>query len=143
MQEKLELIRELLHNHDYQLYFEGKHTEKLQVIMQTVDYIMGLHKERKEDFLKLANELSKAYSLCATTKEAELNNVEIGFYKTVRAGILKLSISGGGSKGLDKLDAELNQLISRSLKSDEVIDIMSEIGLAKPDISILLSLIHI
>lgn len=35
------------------------------------------------------------------------------------------------------MDYELNQLISKSLKSDEVIDIMSEFGMDKPDISIL------
>ena len=40
-------------------------------------------------------------------------------------------------KTTDQLDHELNQLISKSLKSDEVIDIMSEIGMDKPDISIL------
>jgi type I restriction enzyme R subunit len=137
MLEKLELIQELLHGHDYALYFTGKQTEKLQTIMATVDYIMGLSIKRKEDFIKLTTELTKAYSLCATTDEASKHNIEIGFYKTVRAGIIKLTTDQGGKKTRDQLDKELNQLISKSLRSDKVIDIMSEIGLAKPDISIL------
>ncbi|MDD2259432.1 MAG: type I restriction endonuclease subunit R [Acholeplasmataceae bacterium] len=138
MMEKLELVREVLHGFDYSLYFTGKHTEKLQTIMATIDYIVGLSVKRKDDYIKLTSELTKAYSLCATTEEAELYNVEIGFFKTVRAGIIKLqSEDNPGKKTADQLDKELNQLISSSLKSDEVIDIMSEIGLAKPDISIL------
>lgn len=137
MQEKIELVREILYKHDYDLYFTGKHSEKLQTIMNTIDFIMGLPVKRKDDFIKLVSELSKAYSLCATTEEAEKHNVEIGFFKTVRAGIIKLSVDGDKKKSVDQLDAELNQLISRSLKSDEVIDIMSEVGLDKPDISVL------
>ena len=138
MMEKLELVREVLHGFDYSLYFSGKHTEKLQTIMGTIDYIVGLSVRRKDDYIKLTSELTKAYSLCATTEEAEQYNIEIGFFKTVRAGIIKLqSEDNPGKKTQDQLDRELNQLISKSLKSDQVIDIMSEIGLAKPDISIL------
>jgi type I restriction enzyme R subunit len=138
MIEKLELVREVLHGFDYSLYFPGKHTEKLQTIMSTIDYIVGLSIKRKEDYIKLTSELTKAYSLCSTTEEAELYNVEIGFFKTVRAGIIKLQNEDNpGKKSADQLDKELNQLIASSLKSDEVIDIMSEIGLTKPDISIL------
>lgn len=138
MLEKLELVREIAFGYDYSKYFTGRQTEKLQVIMQTMDYIMGLSVRRKDDFIKIASELSKAYSLCATTKEAEKHNVEIGFFKTVRAGIIKLSVEPGSKKKtIDQLDAELNQLIAKSLKSDRVIDIMSELGLEKPDISIL------
>lgn len=73
----------------------------------------------------------------STTEEAEKYNVKIGFFKTVRAGIIKLSIDDSKKKTIDQLDAELNQLISESLESNEVIDIMAEIGLNKPDISIL------
>ena len=137
MLEKLDLIRELLHNHDYARYFTGKNTDKLQAIVETIDYIVGLREERKNDYIGLVSELSKAYSLCSTTEEAEKHNIEIGFYKSVRAGIIKLATDGSKKKSIDQLDAELNQLISKSLKSDEVIDIMAEIGFNKPDISIL------
>jgi hypothetical protein len=57
--------------------------------METIDFVLGLSKEIKDSFLKVTSELSKAYGLCATTFEAEKHNVEISFYKTVRAGVLK------------------------------------------------------
>jgi type I restriction enzyme R subunit len=137
MMEKLDVIQAMLKGHSYQLYFTGKNSEKLKVIMETIDFVIGLREERKNEFIKVVSELSKAYSLCSTTLEAEKYNVEIGFYKTVRAGIIKLSIDDEKRKTIDQLDAELNQLISKSLQSDEVIDIMSELGMSKPDISIL------
>lgn len=105
--------------------------------METIDYLISLRKERKDDYIKLVSELSKAYSLCSTTEEAKKHNVEIGFYKTVCAGLIKLSINESGKKIIDQLDAELNQLISKSLNSDEVIDVLGMSGLDKPDISIL------
>ena len=137
MLEKLDIVRDILHQHDYSKYFGDRYSEKLQVIMETIDYVIGLREERKNEFLKFVSELSKAYSLCSTTEEAEKHNVEIGFFKSVRAGIIKLSTETTKKKSVDQLDRELNQLISKSLKSDKVIDIMAEIGLSKPDISIL------
>ncbi|MBU0996913.1 MAG: type I restriction endonuclease subunit R [Firmicutes bacterium] len=137
MLEKLDVVRDILHQHDYSRYFGDRFSEKLQVIMETIDYVIGLREERKNDYLKFVSELSKAYSLCSTTEEAEKHNVEIGFFKSVRAGIIKLSTDSSKKKSIDQLDTELNQLISKSLKSDKVIDIMTEIGLARPDISIL------
>ena len=137
MLEKLDIVRDILHQHDYSKYFGDRYSEKLQVIMETIDFVIGLREERKNDFLKFVSELSKAYSLCSTTEEAEKHNVEIGFFKSVRAGIIKLSTDTSKKKSADQLDSELNQLISKSLKSDKVIDIMAEIGLSKPDISIL------
>ena len=137
MLEKLDIIHEILHGHDYSKYFTGSSSEKLKVIMETIDFVIGLREAGKKDFLKVSNELAKAYSLCSTTDEAKKYNIEIGFYKTVRAGIIKLSIDEDRKKTIDQLDAEINQLISQSLESGEVIDIMSEVGLNKPDISIL------
>ena len=137
MLEKLDIVRDILHQHDYSKYFGDRYSEKLQVIMETIDHVIGLREERKNDYLKYVSELSKAYSLCSTTAEAEKYNVEIGFFKSVRAGIIKLTTDENKKKTVDQLDTELNQLISKSLKSDKVIDILSEMGLSKPDLSIL------
>ena len=135
--EKLDVVRELLHKHDYSLFFKGKHSEKLKVIMETIDFVLGLPKEIKDSFIKTVSELSKAYGLCATTYEAEKYNVEIGFFKTVRAGVLKFSDPDKPLKSIDDIDAEINQLISNSIKSDEVVDVLSEMGIKKPELSIL------
>ncbi|MGI6678471.1 MAG: type I restriction endonuclease subunit R [Dehalobacterium sp.] len=135
--EKHDLIKELLHGHDYGKFFTGKPSEKMQAIVETMDYILGLREDRKNDYIKLVTEMARAYSLCATTHVAESLNVEIGFHKAVKASLVKILSDGPGKKTINQLDNELNQLISRSISSDEVVDILDSVGLSKPNIAIL------
>lgn len=135
--EKSELIRELLHKHNYSKFFTGKPSEKMQAIIETMDYVIGLGDERKKDYIRLVSELTKAYSLCATTGIAEKLNVEVGFHKAVKAALVKLMVDDTKKKTVSQLDAELNQLISKSISSNEVVDILKSVGLSKPNIAIL------
>ena len=135
--EKHDLIQELLHGHDYSKFFTGKPSEKMQAIMETVDFIIGLREERKNDYIRLVTELSRAYSLCATTPAAERLNVEIGFHKAVKAAIVKLIGDDERKKTTTQLDSELNQLLSKAISSNEVVDILSSVGISKPNIAIL------
>ena len=135
--EKHDLIKELLHGHDYNKFFTGKPSEKMQAIVETMDYIIGLREERKNDYIRLVTEMSRAYSLCATTDIAERLNVEIGFHKAVKASLVKIINDENKKKTTSQLDSELNQLISKSISSNEVIDILESVGLSKPNIAIL------
>ena len=135
--EKHDLIKELLHGHDYSKFFNGKPSEKMQAIVETMDYIIGLREERKNDYIKLVNELSRAYSLCATTEIAERLNLEVGFHKAVKASLVKIISEDHKKKTTTQLDNELNQLISKAISSNEVVDILECVGLAKPNIAIL------
>lgn len=135
--EKYDLIKELLHGYDYNKFFTGKPSEKMQAITGTMDYIIGLREDRKNDYMKLVTELSRAYSLCATTDTAERLNVEVGFHKAVKASLIKIMADGSKKKTTKQLDEELNQLISKSISSDEVVDILTSVGLNKPNIAIL------
>ena len=109
----------------------------MQAITQTMDFVLGLEEDSKKDYLQLVAELAKAYSLCSTTDAAKEVNVEVGFHKAVKASIVKLIAVDGRKKTTAQLDQELNQLISRSISSDEVIDILGAVGLNKPNIAIL------
>ena len=135
--EKIDLIRELLHGHNTNLFYTGKSSDKMRVIISTMDFILGLKENRKKDYIQLVSELTKAYALCATTDIAEPLNVEVGFHKAVKVAIVKLIGNDSRKKTVGQLDAELNQLISKSISSDEVVDILQSVGLSKPDISIL------
>lgn len=135
--EKYELIKELLHGHDYQKFFTGSASERMSAIVETIDYIIGLREERKNDYLKLVSELSRAYSLCATTDIAEKLNLEVGFHKAVKSGIIKLIPENSRKKTAAEIEAQLNQLVSKSISSNEVIDVLDAVGLNKPNIAIL------
>ncbi len=135
--EKYDLIKELLHGHDYNKFFAGKPSAKMQAIVETVDYIIGLREDRKNDYIRLVTEMARAYSLCATTSVAEKLNVEVGFHKAVKSCIIKMIADDSKKKTPTQLDAELNQLISKAISSNEVVDILGSLGLAKPNIAIL------
>lgn len=137
MLERLELIHDLLHGHDYSKYNSPKASERMQAIVETVDAVLGLGEEGKRNFTNWVTELSRAYALCATTPAAEEVNVEIGFLKAVKSGIIKLITPENRKKTTAELDAELNQLISKSIISEEVVDILEAAGLQKPNIAIL------
>ena len=139
MLEKIDLIRELLHGHDYSKFFcvNVLPEDRMYAIVATIDFIIGLREERSSDFLKLVSELSKAYSLCATMPEAEKLSLEVGFYKGVKAGIIKLIPEENKKKTASQLDTQINQLISKSITSDEVINILDAVGLNHPNIAIL------
>ncbi len=135
--EKYDLIKELLHGHDHSKFFSGKASNRMQAIVETMDFVLGLREERKNDYLKLVTEMSRAFSLCATHEDAQKLTLEVGFHKAVKAGIIKMIPEDKKKKTLAQLDAEMNQLISKSVSSNEVIDILEAVGLKKPNIAIL------
>lgn len=136
MLEKLDLIHDLLHGHDYTRYISDKASERMQAIVATVDYVIGLRENRKKDYLNLVTELAKAFSLCATTDLAKRYNLEIAFHKAVKVAIIKM-IPDDKKKTTAQLDVQINQLISKSLVSNEVVDIFGYVGLDKQNIAIL------
>lgn len=135
--EKQDLIKELLHGYDYSKFFTGKPSEKMQAIVGTMDFIIEFRDERKNDYIRLVTELAHAYSLCATTEIAERLNVEVGFHKAVKASLVKIMVDEHKKKTTAQLDRELNQLISKAISSNEVVDILGSVGLNKPNIAIL------
>jgi type I restriction enzyme, R subunit len=137
MLEKYELIQSMLYKHDYSHFDSERPTERMKAIIETVDFVIGLGEEQKKSFLRLVTELSKAFALCSTEDEAQELNAEIGFFKAVKSGIIKLLPDEAKKKTSSQLDAQINQLISKSVISDEVVDIYSSLGLENPDISIL------
>ncbi|MGN9863423.1 type I restriction endonuclease subunit R [Bacillus swezeyi] len=137
MLEKHQLVLEMLHGHDYSGYKSEKSSPRIKAIVNTMDYVIGLGEDEKKRFLNTVTELSKAYALCATTSEAEELNDEIGFFKAVKASIVKTIGDGSKKKTASQMDAQINQLISKSVISENVVDIYKELGLENPDISIL------
>ncbi|GGB01864.1 type I restriction endonuclease subunit R [Macrococcus hajekii] len=137
MMEKYQLIKEMLHGHDYAGFNSEKASVRMQSLINTMDFVIGLGESEKKRFLNTVTELAKAYALCTTTDEAQAINDEIAYFKAVKATIVKKLGGGKERKTSDQLDYELNQLISKSVISEEVIDIYKELGIDNPDLSIL------
>ena len=137
MLEKYEVIQDMLYKHDYHDYQSEKQTERMKAVAETMDFVIGLGEEDKKAFMQTVTELGKAFSLCATEPEAQELNAEIGFLKAVKAGLMKLISPESCKKTSAQVDAQINQLVSQSVISEDVVDIYESLGLENPDISIL------
>jgi type I restriction enzyme R subunit len=136
--DNLQICQEIIHPFDYSNYFSDNGLSKIKTIVGACDYILSLGKERKKDYKDNVLKLTKSFSLCSTTKKAQDYNDEISFHKAVRSAIIKLElVEKPHSKSKTELDEEINQLISKSISANEVIDVFKTIGLDTPNLAIL------
>lgn len=138
--DSLNIIADMLHGLDYSKFFTTeKASVRASVLCQVMDFILGLEKEQQKDYCKVVAELSAAYSLCATTPDGLKYAAEVGFHKAVRAQVIKFLSPAipRPRKAKSELEQEINSLVSRSIKSDQVIDLFSSEGSDRPNIGIL------
>ncbi|HGO3709496.1 TPA: type I restriction endonuclease subunit R [Staphylococcus aureus] len=138
---KYDIIQDMLYNHDYSDFESEDQLNRYNAISNTMDYIIGLGEKERERFVTTVTELSKAFALCATEEAAQELNSEIAFLKAVKSGLVKLlappSEGSKRKKTPAEIEAEINQLISKSVVTEEVVDIYQTLGIENPDISIL------
>lgn len=137
MMEKYEQIKDMLFSFDYSKYIDGTASQRMDCIVKGVDFILGKNEDDKKDFLNYVVEISKAYALCSTSEKAQEINLEISLYKAIKAGITKILPKDEKKKTKEQIEYEIEQLVSKSVISEEVVDILASVGLNKPDISIL------
>ncbi|WP_372510685.1 type I restriction endonuclease subunit R [Staphylococcus simulans] len=138
---KYDVVKDIMHGFDYSNFNSSKKSERYYVISNTMNYVLGLKKDDQKLFIDTVTELGKAYALCATEVEAQKLNDEIAFLKAVKAAVVKLiqppKNDGSNNKTPAEIEAEIKQLISKSVVTEEVVDIYKTLGLENPDISIL------
>ena len=137
---KYDVIQDMLYNLDYSKFNSDKKSERYYTISNTMDYVIGLGEDERQRFIKTVTELGKAFALCATEPTAQELNDEIAFFKAVKAGLVKLlqpPKEGKTRKTPAEVEAEINQLVSQSVVTEDVIDVYQTLGLEQPDLSIL------
>lgn len=135
--EKYEIVVGILHGYDYSRFFTGTASQRVCVIPEAMDFVLQ-QEDGQSRFVQAVTELSKAYALVGTHDAAIKLREEVAFFQCLRAQFAKLGADGaGGGPGREDLDAAVRQIISRSVASDEVIDIFAAAGMESPDISIL------
>ncbi len=134
MLEKYEILNNMFHGFHYEKFFKLDSKEKMSFIPSAIDFILK-QKDGKERYVKHVTELVKAFSLAVPSDESMEIKDEVGFFQAVKSAIVKTTSEREESK--EELDTAINQLISKAIVSDRVIDILAAAGLKKPDISIL------
>lgn len=135
--ETLEKLDVILYGHDYTKFFSGSTKDRLSSIAETVDFIVKDDNDKRE-YKNLVMELGTAYALCKTLDEVKAYDEKVSFHKAVKAGIVKLEAIGKpGGRTVSDIDREINQLVSKSVISENVVDILAAAGIKKQDVSIL------
>ncbi|MCC2638238.1 MAG: putative type restriction-modification enzyme subunit [Moraxellaceae bacterium] len=131
LEEKLDILRGLLHGYDYSEYLTGGH----KLLAGAANHVLG-EKDGKKRFADTALAMSKAFTLCCTLEAAKAVREEVAFFQAIKVLLTKREIS---QQKLDdeKREHAIRQIIGRAVVSEEVVDIFEAVGLDKPNIGLL------
>ena len=120
---------------NYNRFFTGEAQDKLRVILQAEEHILGIT-DGKERFIKEVTLLSQAFALSVPDEEAMALKDEIAFFQAVKSRLTKFEGSGTGNSDAGT-DSAIKQIVDEALSSDQVVDIFDAAGIRKPEISVL------
>jgi type I restriction enzyme R subunit len=130
MLEKLEILRDMFYGFDYSEYMGDSLQGRMRAITKGMNFIFGKEEKEQKEFKQFTIELAKAHSLCATSKEAMDIALEVSYFKAVKASMIKLDTKQLGKKKSKKeMESRVNQMLERSIISEEVIDVFDTLGL--------------
>jgi type I restriction enzyme R subunit len=119
---------------NYRRFFTADAQEKLSILLQAEEHILGLH-NGKERFFREVGLLSQALSLCITEEEVRLHLPDVAFFQAVKARLAKFDAPVSGKKSNLEIETAIKQIVDQALSSDTVVDIFDAAGINKPDIS--------
>ena len=125
--EKLQVCKDLLHGYDYTDFFNGTPLAMAQTVTGAVNYVLDNHaKDRKVMFLKEAQLLKQAHSLCSSMATAQERH-EAAFMEAVGSTTIKIEYGGKGGKtlSLKEINEQINELLKASIQSEGVIDLFN------------------
>lgn len=135
MLERYDVVNSMMHGFDYTKFLTAPPKEKLNLLPYAIEHILG-QEDGEKRFVGNVTALSKAFALAVPDKRALELKDEVGIFQMIKAAMSKKTASSQISYH-EQLSTAINQILSKSLVSYNVIDIFAAAGLQKPDISIL------
>ena len=120
---------------NYRRFFSASPQEKLSIILQAEEHIMGLE-DGKNRLIREVALLSQAFALSVPDEQAMAITDEVAFFQAVKARLVKFIGDGSGRSDVD-IETTIKQIVDEALSSDQVVDIFDAAGIKKPEISIL------
>ncbi|MDR5014460.1 type I restriction endonuclease subunit R [Aeromonas veronii] len=131
LEEKLDVLRSMLHGFDYSDYLTGGH----KLLAGAANFILGLE-DGKKRFADNALAMSKAFTLCCTLDEAKAVREEVAFLQAVKVMLTKKDVTRK-KKTDEERDLAIRQIIGNAVVSGDVVDVFEAVGLDKPNIGLL------
>ena len=148
-----EVVKDMFFGFDYISSLTRSAHDRLITLANAMDWILKkqidlANKENMPEAKKKANRefqdkvlaLTKAYALVCASDEALKIRDEVGFFQAVKVALIKTTESSDNnhnnlSKNQKKL--AIQQIVSRSVISTDIVDILKACGINSPEISIL------
>jgi type I restriction enzyme R subunit len=135
MLEKFEIVEQMLGGFDYKKYFSADTRQKLSIILEAQEFILGLE-DGKNRYTKQVALLSQAFALSVPNLKAMEIKDEVGFFQAVKARLTKFEPAGSGKSDAE-IETAIRQIVDKAVVSEGIIDVFDAAGIKKPDISIL------
>ena len=135
MKMRYEVVRDMFGNFDYKRYFNAPLNEKLQIILDAEEYILGINDGEKRIHQHVL-ELSKAFALAMPQPDALAIREEVAFFQAVKARIEKIADRGQVVTD-EEYRSALKQIVDKAIAPVGVVDVFEAAGLDKPEISVL------
>ena len=134
MKEKYDVVKSMFHGFDYKSFFKLQPKERISFIPNMMEHILK-EKGKSERFVKEVTALFKAFQLSIPHEQALKIKEEVGLFQAIKSTLTKSSDTDHPMK--EDLDTAVNQILSKAVISDRIIDIFAAAGLKKPDMSVL------
>ncbi|MFV9683979.1 type I restriction endonuclease subunit R [Pseudomonas sp. NY15367] len=131
LEEKLDVLRSLLHGFDYGDFLTGGH----KLLAGAANHVLVLE-DGKKRFADNALAMSKAFTLCCTLDEAKAVREEVAFLQAIKVLLTKREISAK-KKTDEERELAIRQIIGNAVVSGDVVDVFAAVGLDKPNIGLL------
>jgi type I restriction enzyme R subunit len=135
MLEKFEIVEQMFDGFDYKKFFEINTHQKLTIILEAQEYILGLE-DGKNRFTKQVGLLSQAFALSVPHIKAMAIKDEVGFFQAVKARLVKFEPTGTGKSDAE-IETAIRQIVDKAVVSEGIVDVFDAAGIKRPDISIL------
>lgn len=133
--EKFEVVEQMFSGFDYRRYFSADTREKLTVILEAQEHVLGLD-DGKNRFTREVGLLSQAFALSVPDLRAMEVKDEVGFFQAVKARLTKFEPTDGKKSDLE-IETAIRQIVDAAVVSEGIMDVFDAAGIKKPDISIL------
>jgi type I restriction enzyme R subunit len=130
-----EVVRDMFGHFNYRRYFDASTNDKLQIILDAEEYILGVDDGEKR-IRQHVLELSKAYALAMPHPDALAIREEVAFFQAIKARIEKVADRGQVVTD-EEYRSALKQIVDKAIAPVGVVDVFEAAGLEKPEISVL------
>ncbi|MGO2747930.1 MULTISPECIES: type I restriction endonuclease subunit R [Microbacterium] len=138
MLEKHDVIRSLLHKHEYDSSPDLTGPAQLQQIAGMANFVLA-DDDRAKRFLDQVLALVKAHALAGADDRARAIADDVRLFTSARVAVLKLQNpdSGRSGQGGQDLDTSFTQLMNAAVAADKVVDIYARAGMNSQELSLL------